>query len=164
MRNDFTSRRASSRRGCRRTACRTGCSDRGPCERRTSTLARSDCGCGCARSRHCGTMDNFDLLAPRKSKAAGRRVKRLGSVGFAMARVLVPLPDADFDTTEVAVPWRLLTRAGHEVVFATEQGGRAPACDPRLLSGVIFGKLGAEPEAKAFYAELERAPELNRPI
>jgi len=24
-------------------------------------------------------------------------------------RVLVPLPDRDFDTTEVAVPWKLLT-------------------------------------------------------
>jgi putative intracellular protease/amidase len=50
------------------------------------------------------------------------------------------------------------------VVFATERGGSAPACDPRLLSGVIFGKLGAEPEAKAFYAELEREPAFTRPI
>jgi putative intracellular protease/amidase len=37
-------------------------------------------------------------------------------------RVLDPLPDRDFDVTEVAVPWRLLTDAGHEVVFATETG------------------------------------------
>ena len=58
----------------------------------------------------------------------------------------MPLPDHDFDTTEVAVPWRLLRDAGHEVVFATEHGDRAPACDPRLLDGVIFGRLGAEPE------------------
>lgn len=76
-------------------------------------------------------------------------------------RVLVPLPDNDFDVTEVAVPWKLLTRAGHEVVFATELGagpGRAlPAADPRLLSGVIFGKLGAAPEAKAFYGEMTTA-------
>lgn len=77
-------------------------------------------------------------------------------------RVLMPLPDHDFDTTEVAVPWRLLTRAGHEVVFATERGAR-PATDPRLLTGVIFGQLGAEPEPVAFYAELERAPEFARP-
>jgi len=27
----------------------------------------------------------------------------------------VPLPDADFDVTEAAVPWKVLTRAGHEV-------------------------------------------------
>ena len=51
-------------------------------------------------------------------------------------RVVMPLPDVDFDTTEVAVPWRLLTDAGHTVTFATEHGGSAPACDPRLLSGV----------------------------
>ncbi|HEY7957012.1 MAG TPA: type 1 glutamine amidotransferase domain-containing protein [Polyangia bacterium] len=81
-----------------------------------------------------------------------------------MARVLLPLPDRDFDTTEVAVPWRLLTRAGHEVVFATELGGEPPACDPRLLDGVIFGALGAAPEPKAFYRELQAAPEFARPI
>ncbi len=81
-----------------------------------------------------------------------------------MARVLVPLPDRDFDVTEVAVPWRLLRDAGHEVVFATERGGEAPACDPRLLDGVIFGKLGADPEPRAFYAQLEQSPEFRAPI
>jgi len=79
------------------------------------------------------------------------------------ARVLVPLPDHDFDVTEVAVPWKLLTEAGHEVVFATEKGNK-PAADPRLLEGVLFGQLGAEPEAKAFYRELEGAPAFTRPI
>jgi putative intracellular protease/amidase len=79
-------------------------------------------------------------------------------------RVLVPLPDHDFDVTEVAVPWRLLTRAGHTVVFATENGGSRPACDPRLLTGVIFGKLGAAREPKQFYAELVEAPEFAQPI
>jgi len=34
-----------------------------------------------------------------------------------MAIILIPLPDCDFDTTEVAVPWRLLTRAGHQEVL-----------------------------------------------
>lgn len=78
-------------------------------------------------------------------------------------RVLVPLPDHDFDVTEVAVPWRLLTRAGHEVVFATEAGAK-PAADPLLLTGVIFGQLGAEPEPKQFYREMEKSPELSAPI
>jgi putative intracellular protease/amidase len=81
-----------------------------------------------------------------------------------VARVLVPLPDRDFDVTEVAVPWKLLTRAGHDVVFATEAGNGAPACDPLLLSGVLFGKLGAEPEPKAFYAELTKTTALHHPI
>ena len=74
-------------------------------------------------------------------------------------RVLVPLPDRDFDVTEVAVPWRILRDAGHEVVFATENKGTVPAADPRLLTGVLFGRLGAAPEARSFYAELTKAPE-----
>jgi len=78
-------------------------------------------------------------------------------------RILVPLPDRDFDVTEVAVPWRMLTRGGHEVIFATESAA-TPAADPRLLDGVIFGQLGAAPEPKQFYRDLERAPEFVRPI
>src|SRR4051794_21912704 len=76
----------------------------------------------------------------------------------------MPLPDRDFDTTEVAVPWKALREAGHEVVFATERGGETPACDPRLIDGVIFGRLGAKPGAIAAYRELERSPEFNAPV
>jgi putative intracellular protease/amidase len=76
----------------------------------------------------------------------------------------MPLPDRDFDTTEVAVPWRILRDRGHEVVFATERGGEAPECDPRLLTGVIFGQLGAAPEPIAFYEQLREAPEYRNPI
>ncbi|GDY30882.1 type 1 glutamine amidotransferase domain-containing protein [Gandjariella thermophila] len=79
-------------------------------------------------------------------------------------RILIPLPDRDFDVTEVSVPWRLLRDAGHEVVFATERGGRAPEADPRLLTGVIFGQLGADPEPKEFYRQLTGAPEYRSPI
>jgi putative intracellular protease/amidase len=79
-----------------------------------------------------------------------------------MARLLVPLPDRDFDVTEVAVPWKIFRRAGHEVVFATERGA-TPAADPLLLDGVLFGKLGAADEPKAFYAELVESPELRAP-
>ncbi|MFD4143178.1 type 1 glutamine amidotransferase domain-containing protein [Streptomyces sp. NPDC058572] len=74
-------------------------------------------------------------------------------------RVLIPVPDHDFDVTEVAVPWRLLTDAGHQVVFATEHAGTVPAADPRLLSGVLFGQLGAEPDARRCYDELTRTNE-----
>ena len=78
-------------------------------------------------------------------------------------RVLVPLPDRDFDPTEVSVPWRALTSAGHDVTFATEKGARA-ACDPFMLTGVILGKMGALPENVALYHELERDDAFARPI
>jgi putative intracellular protease/amidase len=74
------------------------------------------------------------------------------------------VPDHDFDVTEVAVPWRLLTRAGHSVRFATEHGGAAPRADQRLLDGVIFGQLGAAAEPKQFYSELQRDAEFRAPL
>ncbi|MEZ5096066.1 MAG: type 1 glutamine amidotransferase domain-containing protein [Nocardioides sp.] len=52
-----------------------------------------------------------------------------------MARVWMPLPDRDVDVTEVAVPWHVLTRAGHEVVFATERGDVVPEADPASSTG-----------------------------
>jgi putative intracellular protease/amidase len=78
-------------------------------------------------------------------------------------RVLVPLPDHDFDVTEVAVPWRLLTDAGCEVVFATETAA-TPAADPLLLDGVVLGQLGAETEPKRLYAEMQDSPRFRQPI
>jgi putative intracellular protease/amidase len=84
-----------------------------------------------------------------------------------MARALIPLPSRDFDPTEVSVPWRALTDAGHEVVFATPDA-KPGACDPWMLSGVplgILGKhLGALPENVALYRTLERAPAFQAPI
>lgn len=80
-----------------------------------------------------------------------------------MARILVPLPDTDFDPTEVAVPWRLLREAGHEVEFATPAGA-VPRCDPLLLGSVVFGKLGADPLAKADYRALQATAEFVAPI
>ena len=83
-----------------------------------------------------------------------------------MARVLLPLPDHDFDVTEVAVPWKLLRDAGHEVVFATERGaaGGVPAADPLLLSGVVFGRLGAADQPAQWYAAMTQSREFQRPV
>jgi putative intracellular protease/amidase len=80
-----------------------------------------------------------------------------------MATVLLPLPDRDFDVTEVSVPFTVLTRAGHRVVFATETGA-VPAADPLLLSGVLFGQLGAEPEPKRWYEEMVKQPSFQRTV
>jgi putative intracellular protease/amidase len=78
------------------------------------------------------------------------------------ARIWIPLPDHDFEPTEAAVPWRILTRAGHSVVFTTENGARA-AADQRLFTGVVFGKMGASEEAKRIYAEMEASAEFQHP-
>src|SRR5215470_8669687 len=79
-------------------------------------------------------------------------------------RVLLPLPATDFDVTEVAVTWRTLTGAGHEVVFAGERADAALAADPLLLTGVVFGQLGAATEAKRFYEDMLGSASFRSPI
>jgi putative intracellular protease/amidase len=79
-------------------------------------------------------------------------------------RVLIPLPDRDFDVTEVAVPWRLLTDSGHRVTFATERGDHPPEPDPRLIDGVLFGRLGAAPEPIAHFRQMAATDEYRAPI
>src|SRR6266516_4214307 len=79
-------------------------------------------------------------------------------------RVLMPVPDSDFDVTEVAVPWHVLTAAGHEVVFASERAGASLTGDPKLLTGVIFGQLGAEPEPQQLYREMTGTAPFQSPI
>jgi putative intracellular protease/amidase len=76
--------------------------------------------------------------------------------------IVFPLPDRDFDVTEVAAPWMVLTRAGHRVVFATEHGA-TPAADPLLFDGLPFG-LGARGEAIAAYRALEASDAFRRPV
>lgn len=49
-------------------------------------------------------------------------------------KILVPIPNRDFDPTEVAVSWRILRDAGHEVLFATPDGATS-AADPLMISG-----------------------------
>jgi len=78
-------------------------------------------------------------------------------------RVLIMLPDTDFDVTEVAVPWYMLRRRGHEVVFATEHGDM-PNADPLLLTGVLCGQLGADPLPKLMYFDMERDPAFRKPV
>ena len=48
--------------------------------------------------------------------------------------VIVPIPSHDFDPTEVAVSWKVLCDAGHQVYFATPDGAPGRA-DPLMLSG-----------------------------
>jgi len=48
------------------------------------------------------------------------------------AQVIIPLPDRDFDTTEVSIPWKHFVEAGLQVTFSTETG-QIGQTDPRWL-------------------------------
>ncbi|HMT44789.1 MAG TPA: type 1 glutamine amidotransferase domain-containing protein [Chakrabartia sp.] len=84
-----------------------------------------------------------------------------------MARILILLPQTDFDPTEVAVPWKAWSEAGHDVVFATETGVPA-ACDPVTLTGaglpLLARSLKARAENAALYAEMAACPAFNAPL
>lgn len=78
-------------------------------------------------------------------------------------KVLIVLPNKDFDVTETAVPWRKLTDSGVELDFCTEHG-QTGICDPLLLDGVIFGKLGAAEQPKEYYRQMITTKEFQNPI
>jgi putative intracellular protease/amidase len=60
------------------------------------------------------------------------------------ARVLMLLPARDFDPSEAAVSWQVLTRAGHAVAFATPDGSPSVA-DDMMLTGRGLDFWGAVP-------------------
>ncbi len=93
--------------------------------------------------------------------------------------VLIPIPNDDFDPSEVAVSWLLLTQAGIDVEFATPDGGVARG-DPLMLTGEgldVWGRvpllrrlklvglmLRADARARAAYAQLERDANFQMPL
>lgn len=96
-----------------------------------------------------------------------------------MAVVLIPVPTRDFDPTEVAVSWRVLTGFGHSVRFATP-AGRPAAADDMMITGqgldpwgwlpgarrlVAFGRvLRADRAGRDAYAAMMASPEFIHPI
>jgi putative intracellular protease/amidase len=99
--------------------------------------------------------------------------------GLPMALIVMPLPHRDFDPSEVAISWRVLTGRGHEVLFATPDGKPA-AADRIMLDGIgldpwsrvpglrrirLIGLvLRANRDARRAYAELERDPHFRAPL
>jgi putative intracellular protease/amidase len=96
-----------------------------------------------------------------------------------MSTVLIPIPDRDFDPTEVAVSWRVLTRNGHRVIFATESGMPGVADDimvtgrgldfwsalPVLGSIPSIGlMLRANKDGRGAYQDMLRSAEYQHPI
>ena len=95
-----------------------------------------------------------------------------------MGTVLIPIPDRDFDPTEVAVSWQVLRTNGHRVVFATESGAPGIADDimvtgrgldfwsalPVLGAITVVGRaLRANKDARGAYREMLRSPEYQNP-
>lgn len=84
-----------------------------------------------------------------------------------MPKIVIILPQTDFDPSEVALPWLAWTRAGHEVLFATETGA-AGACDPITLTGEGLPRfarsLRAREEAISAYAALAAHPSFLTPL
>ncbi|MGO9925771.1 MAG: type 1 glutamine amidotransferase domain-containing protein [Mycobacterium sp.] len=96
-----------------------------------------------------------------------------------MGTVLIPIPDRDFDPTEVAVSWRVLTRNGHRVVFATESGMPGVADDimvtgrgldawsalPVLGAVPLIGlMLRANKGGRSAYRDMLRSAEYQHPV
>ena len=96
-----------------------------------------------------------------------------------VATVLIPIPDTDFDPTEVAVSWQVLTRDGHAVVFSSESGTPAAADDimvtgrgldlwsrvPVLGRVAVVGRfLRANRDARAAYTAMLQSAEYQHPI
>jgi putative intracellular protease/amidase len=96
-----------------------------------------------------------------------------------MGTALIPIPDRDFDPTEVAVSWRVLTRNGHRVVFATESGSPGVA-DNIMVTGrgldiwsalpvlgaipVIGLMLRANKDGRSAYRDMLRSTEYQHPV
>jgi len=99
-------------------------------------------------------------------------------VALPMATVLIPIPDCDFDPTEVAVSWQVLRANGHRVVFATESGTPAVADDimvtgrgldfwsklPVLGAITLVGRvLRANKDARRAYRDMLASAEYQHP-
>lgn len=95
-----------------------------------------------------------------------------------MGTVLIPIPDRDFDPTEVAVSWQVLRANGHRVVFATESGAPGVADDimvsgrgldfwsalPVLGAITIVGRmLRANKDARCAYQDMLQSAEYQHP-
>jgi putative intracellular protease/amidase len=95
-----------------------------------------------------------------------------------MGTVLIPIPDRDFDPTEVAVSWQVLRAYGHRVVFATESGSPGVADDimvtgrgldlwsaiPGLGAITVVGRmLRANKDARRAYQDMLQSLEYQLP-
>jgi len=84
-----------------------------------------------------------------------------------MSRLLIPVPSYGFDPTEVAIPWKIFTGEGIEVVFTTPDGSEATS-DSSMLDGSRLGIwkpiLRARRDAVDAHAELKNDDSFCQPL
>ena len=84
-----------------------------------------------------------------------------------MTRLLIPVPSYGFDPTEVAIPWKILSGEGIDVVFTSPDGGKA-STDASMLDGSRLGiwkpLLRARRDAVVAHSELEENDSFCRPL
>jgi protease I len=89
------------------------------------------------------------------------------TVNMRTRKILMPIPSYGFDPTEVAIPWKLLSAEGIEVLFATPRGEKA-AADHLMLSGENLGiwksALRARRDAVSAYDEMAEDPLFCEPL
>jgi protease I len=82
-------------------------------------------------------------------------------------KILIPLPSYGFDPTEVAIPWKIISKNNFEIVFATPEGKRAKT-DIKMLNGDHLGiwkpLLQARKDAVKAYKEMEKCESFGNPI
>ncbi|HQQ96356.1 MAG TPA: type 1 glutamine amidotransferase domain-containing protein [Cyclobacteriaceae bacterium] len=82
-------------------------------------------------------------------------------------RILIPLPRYGFDPTESAVPWKILSQQGHEIIFCTPDAAPA-AADERMVSGKGLGVwkplLQARADALEAYLQMSQSATFQHPM
>jgi putative intracellular protease/amidase len=81
----------------------------------------------------------------------------------AVPRILMPLPDNDFDPTEASIPWEACIAQGWNVDVTTELGS-VPQADAHKLKGPLPGLLSAGSRAKAAYHMMAEDAAYQHPI
>jgi putative intracellular protease/amidase len=82
-------------------------------------------------------------------------------------KILLPLPHYGFDPSEAAIPWKILSEKGYQIVFATPNGEKASA-DTIILRGKHLGIwapfLRAREDAVKAYEEMEAHASFCNPL
>ncbi len=82
-------------------------------------------------------------------------------------RVLIPIPAYGFDPTEVAIPWKILSKNNFKIIFTTPQGKKS-AADTLMLKGERLGiwksVLQARKDAVEAYLEMDKCESFCKPL